>query len=212
VAGPSRTPEEARDRDPSVAKEKLLRLLRLYSYRYDPAGGFRLASGNLSHFYVDCKATTMRGEAMDLVGGLVAAALPPDVHAVGGMTMGADPIAQATAHYSSVRGRPLNAFSVRKEPKGHGLRKWIEGCADPGTAVAVVDDVVTTGGSTVDAIERCRADGLRVGAVVVLVDRQEGGGLDRVRQAAGPGVQVTAIFTLDEIRTPREEHPANLAG
>jgi orotate phosphoribosyltransferase len=182
-----------------VLKGRLLDLLRKYSYRYDPDGGFQLVSGKRSRYYVDCKATTMRGEAMDLVGALVAEALPARVRAVGGLTMGADPIAHAAAHWGSLHDRRLDMFSVRKEPKKHGLRKWIEGCAEPGMAVAVVDDVVTTGGSTVDAIEKCRQEGLEVVAVVVLVDRQEEDGLERIRRAAGSGVPVTAIVSLAEI-------------
>jgi orotate phosphoribosyltransferase len=181
-------------------RETLRRLLRAHSYRHDPAGGFRLASGRQSPYYVDCKVTTMRGDAAELVGALVVRALPPDVTAIGGLTMGADPIALVTAAYCTRQGRALNAFSVRKEPKRHGTRKWIEGPARPGERVAVVDDVVTTGGSTVDAIARCREEGLVVAAVVVLVDRREDDGLENVRRAAGPEVPVTAIFTLDELR------------
>lgn len=195
-----------------MVRARLLDLLRRHSYRYDPEGGFQLTSGKRSRFYVDCKATTMRGEAMDLVGALIAEALPPEVDAVGGLTMGADPIAHAAAHYCSLHDRLLDTFSVRKEPKRHGLRKWIEGCAGPGTAVAVLDDVVTTGGSTVDAIEKCRQEGLAVAAVVVLVDRQEEDGLDRIRRVAGAAVPVTAIFTLDEIRTADERRPGSVAG
>src|SRR5207244_521547 len=115
-------------------------------------------------------------------------------------TMGADPIAQATAAYCTRLGRALNAFSVRKEAKKHGLRKWIEGPAAPGATVAVVDDVVTTGGSTIEALQKCRQEGLAVAAVVVLVDRQEESGLDNITRAAGPGVPVMAIFTLAELR------------
>jgi orotate phosphoribosyltransferase len=184
----------------AIVRTRLLDLLIAHSYRYDPSAPFRLASGRQSAFYVDCRATTMRGEAMDLVGGLVAEQLPADVQAVGGLTMGADPIAVAVASHATRRGRPLDAFSVRKEPKGHGLRRFIEGGVEPGARVAVVDDVVTTGGSTIDAIRRCREEGLEIRAVVVLVDRQEEGGLDAVRREAGPGVPVVAIFTRDELQ------------
>lgn len=182
-----------------MLKGRLLELLRKHSYRYDPNEGFKLVSGKRSRYYVDCKATTMLGEAMDLVGALVVEALPARVRAVGGLTMGADPIAHAAAHHASVHGRPLDMFSVRKEAKAHGMRKWIEGCASPGMAVAVIDDVVTTGGSTVDAIEKCRQEGLNVAAVVVLVDRQEEDGIGRIRRVAGGEVPVTAIFTIAEI-------------
>ena len=94
----------------------------------------------------------------------------------------------------------MNAFSVRKEPQKHGTRQWVEGCAGPGMSVAVVDDVATTGGSTIDAIERCREEGLVVVAAVVLVDRQEEGGLENIRRVAGPDTPVSAIVTLADLR------------
>jgi orotate phosphoribosyltransferase len=181
-------------------RARLLDLLRRHSYRYDAEGRFELASGKRSCFYIDCRATTMRGDAADLIGALVGEHLPGSVAAIGGLTMGADPIAYATASYCTRHGRPLNAFSVRKEVKRHGLAKFVEGCAERGTAVAVVDDVVTTGGSTVDAIRKCRQEGLEVAAVVVLVDRQEDDGLANVQREAGPAVPVHAIFTLRDVR------------
>ena len=175
-------------------------LLARRSYRHDPSAPFLLSSGKRSAYYVDCKATTMRGEAADLVGAAFMEHLPPEAEAVGGLTLGADPIAYAVAAYCTRHGRPLDAFSVRKEAKRHGLRKWVEGCAPRGTAVVVVDDVVTTGGSTIDAIRKCREEGLRVVAVVALVDREEERGHENIVEAAGPGVPVSAIFTLREVR------------
>ncbi len=189
-------------------REQLRDLLRTHSYRYDPNGEFTLASGKRSRFYVDCKATTMRGDAADLVGAAVAEHVPPGVTAIGGLTMGADPIAHATAGYATRHGRPLNAFAVRKEAKKHGTRRWIEGAATPGAKVAVLDDVVTTGGSTIDAIEKCRQEGLEVAAVIVLVDRQEENGLASIRRVAGAGVPVTAVFTIDELRSDAEPRSA----
>jgi orotate phosphoribosyltransferase len=186
-----------------MTRSRLRDLLVRHSYRYDP-GGFQLASGRRSEFYVDCKPTTMRGDAQELVGELIAAVLPPTVQAVGGLTMGADPIAHAVAGWCTRHGRPMNAFAVRKEPKKHGLRKWIEGCADAGTTVAVIDDVATTGGSTIDAVAKCREEGLRIAAVVVLVDREEGG-LQAIRDRLRD-VPVHAIFTR------RELHEAHQAG
>src|SRR5262249_48213139 len=158
---------------------QLLALLVKHSYRYDPTGSFLLASGKRSSYYVDCRATTMRSEAFDLVGAVVGAQLPRDVEALGGLTLGADPIAPATASYCTGHGRPLAYFIVRKEAKGHGLGKRIEGPVRAGTKVAVIDDVVTTGSSTVEAIMRCKEAGLILAAVVVLVDRQEEEGLSR---------------------------------
>ena len=181
-------------------RTRLLELLARHSYRHDPAAPFQLSSGKRSAYYVDCKVTTMRGEAADLIGAAIIDHVPPEAEAVGGLTMGADPIAYAVASYATRHGRVLNAFSVRKEPKGHGLGKWVVGCAARGTPVVVLDDVVTTGGSTIDAIRKCREEGLLVVAVVALVDREEESGRGNIVEAAGPGVPVTAIFTLREIR------------
>jgi len=143
----------------------------------------------------------MSGQAMPLVGAVFAQVLPDGIDAVGGLTMGADPIAHAIAHYCALHGRAVNAFSVRKEPKKHGMRKWIEGSVEAGARVVVLDDVVTTGGSTIDAIRKCREEGLHVVAVMALIDRQEEGGLEAIRQAAGPDVPVRAIFTKSDIET-----------
>lgn len=180
-------------------RTKLLELLVRKSYRRADTPSFRLTSGKLSDFYVDCKMTTMNGQAMPLIGEAFAQHLPDDIDAVGGLTMGADPIAHAIAHYCAVHGRSVNAFSVRKEPKKHGTRKWIEGGVAPGGKVVVVDDVVTTGGSTVDAIRKCREEGLHVAGVLVLVDRQEEGGMEAIRREAGPDIPVRAIFTKADL-------------
>jgi orotate phosphoribosyltransferase len=182
-----------------MVRARLLDLLVRHAYRYDPAAPFRLTSGKQSDVYIDCKAVTMRGDAMDLVGESFAERLPPEVRAIGGLTMGADSIANAIASYASRHGRPLDAFSVRKEAKKHGLGRFIEGPVEARTKVAVVDDVITTGGSTIEAIRRCRAEGLEVLAVVVLVDRQEAGGLQAIQAEAGPAVPVVPLFTREEI-------------
>jgi orotate phosphoribosyltransferase len=148
---------------------------------------------------------------MELVGELVAEQIPPGVRAVGGLTMGADPIAAAVASYSTRHGRALDAFSVRREAKKHGLAKYIEGFVEAGSQIAIVDDVVTTGGSTIDAIRRCRQEGLQLRAVIVLVDRQEDDGLEAIRREAGADVLVHAIFTRDELRAHGDhanKHPS----
>jgi orotate phosphoribosyltransferase len=172
----------------------LLDLLFDRSYRRAESPTFRLSSGKLSDFYIDCKVTTMCGEAMPLVGELIARHLPPGTQSVGGLTMGADWIAAAVAHHCTTHGRRVDAFSVRKEPKKHGTRKWIEGCAAHGSKVVVVDDVVTTGGSTIDAIRKCREEGLEVMSVVALVDREEEGGREAIIREAGPGVPFAAVY------------------
>jgi orotate phosphoribosyltransferase len=120
------------------------------------------------------------------------------VRAVGGLTMGADPIASAVAAVSYSLGRPIDAFYIRKEAKGHGTQKWIEGDkrVRPGTPVAVVEDVCTTGASTLKAVERARIHGLDVHRVITLVDREEGG-----REAVEKEVPFTALFKRSDFRS-----------
>ena len=139
-----------------------------------------LASGRESDFYVDCKRTVLTAEGHWLTGRLLFALtkqLAPQAVGVGGMTMGADPLASAVSLMSHLAQQPLHAFYVRKEPKGHGTNRWIEGLfgVPPGARLAMVEDVVTTGGSTLKAIERVEEAGYGVEAVAALVDRQEGG-------------------------------------
>jgi orotate phosphoribosyltransferase len=158
-----------------------------------------LSSGKPSDFYIDTKQASLTAEGHYLVGRLVLAAirtLVPDARAVGGMTMGADPIASAVSLTSFLEGTPLPAFYVRKEPKGHGTNQWLEGkkALPPGARVAVVEDVVTTGASTLKAVERVRGEGFQVGGVVALVDREEGG-----RSAVeAAGVKLLSLFTRSD--------------
>ncbi len=161
-------------------------------------GDFVLASGRRSQFYFDCKLTTCFAEAMPLIGeafvrAFRAAGTQPV--SVGGLTSGADPIANAIASYSLSEGPVGNMFSVRKDRKQHGTRKWIEGCAE--SPVAVVDDVVTSGGSVIRAIERCLEDELELVHVAVLVDREEGG-MEAIQKIV-PKIPVTAIFKKTEL-------------
>ncbi len=172
-------------------RDRLLELLRTLSYEKKEV---TLASGRKSNFYIDCKQTILSAEGHFLVGNLVFDLLQekaPQVKAVGGLTMGADPIASAVATISWQRQRPLNAFYVRKEPKGHGTQKWIEGDKQvvAGTEVAIVEDVCTTGGSAFKAIERARLHGLVVRHAITLVDREEGG-----RELIEREVPMTALF------------------
>jgi orotate phosphoribosyltransferase len=139
-----------------------------------------LASGLKSNFYIDCKQTVLTAEGHFLVGSLFLGLVrerAPDVRAIGGLTMGADPLASAVSTLSYVAGPPLAAFYVRKEPKGHGTGQWMEGIKSlqPGMPVAIVEDVVTTGGSAMKAIARAREFGLQVRLILGLVDREEGG-------------------------------------
>ena len=167
-------------------------------------GDFTLSSGRRSNYYFDCRVTTCFPDAMPLIGKAFVtefrrAGTAP--RSVGGTTMGADPIASAIAYYSLGDGSALGAFTVRKERKQHGTRRWIEGCVE--SPVAVVDDVVTSGGSVLRAIERIQEEGLAIVHVVVLVDREEGG-MDAIRGLL-PGTPVSAIFTKTELEGLRAE-------
>jgi orotate phosphoribosyltransferase len=177
-------------------KQELTELIYRKSFKYSEEPTFKLVSGRMSQFYVNCKPTTLSPRGMFLVGHLIFEAIKDaQVAAVGGLTFGADPIAVATAFASEIKGQPLKAFSIRKTQKDHGIVKWIEGDLQPGDRVAVIDDVATTGGSTIKAIERAQAEGLKVVKAVILVDRQEGG-LDNIRQHVA---DVSAIITRDEL-------------
>jgi orotate phosphoribosyltransferase len=158
-------------------RDRLLILLTRLSYEQREV---TLASGMKSNFYIDCKQAVLTAEGHFLVGALFNRILSEqvrDVEAIGGLTMGADPLASAVATVSFIAGRPLTAFYVRKEPKGHGTGQWLEGTKSlrPGMPVAILEDVVTTGGSALKAIARVREAGLKVSVILGLVDREEGG-------------------------------------
>ena len=179
-------------------------LAKLLVERSYVEGEFVLTSGRRSNYIFDLKLTTCFAEAMPLVGAafideFARAGTRP--RSVGGLTMGADSIAQAIACHSLVQGPVRDFFIVRKDRKEHGTRKWIEGC--PASPVAIVDDVVTSGGSVLKAIERVKEEGLRIAQVVVLVDREEGG-MAKI-EAAVPGVPVSAVFRKVALERMREE-------
>jgi orotate phosphoribosyltransferase len=165
-------------------------------------GEVTLSSGQKADYYVDAKRALLRAAAFRAVGALaVDAARENDATAVGGMTMGADPI--ACAALAAPGGEELTAFFVRKERKAHGLQRWIEGPPlEPGTRCLVVEDVVTTGGSTVAAVERVREQGLEVAAVLGVVDRLAGGG-DAIAHAAGAPYR--CLVTIDELYPDRPD-------
>lgn len=177
-------------------KNELIALLCRKSFKYSDTPAFKLVSGRMSRFYVNCKPTTMSPRGMFLCGHLMFDAIRDSgASAVGGLTFGADPIAMATAFASELKGQPMNAFSIRKTQKDHGIVKWVEGDLQPGDNVVVIDDVATTGGSTIKAIERARAEGFDVVRAVVLVDRQEGG-IDNIRNHVP---EAKAIICRDEL-------------
>lgn len=141
-------------------------------------GDFVLASGRRSSFYIDARLTTMSGDGLAVIGGLGIdrlAARGWTPRSVGGLTLGADPIAYALSLTAKRRGQSLDAFTVRKQPKDHGTGKRIEGCFAAGDPVVVVEDVLTTGASARDAIKAIESEGGHILGVMAVVDRQEGG-------------------------------------
>jgi orotate phosphoribosyltransferase len=185
---------EAALRDRPVFATKRARLLELLRTRAFQEREVTLSSGLKSNFYIDCKQVSLDAEGASLIGELfhmVIEEVAPNAVAVGGLTLGADPLATATSIISFQLGRPRAAFIVRKEPKGHGTGQWIESTNLPaGSPVVILEDVVTTGASTLRAIERSRAAGLTVLHAVGLVDRLEGG-----REAVTAETPMTTLFS-----------------
>ena len=176
-------------------RERLAGILRRESIR---RGHFVLASGRTSDYYLDCRRTTLHPEGAYLVGVEVLGAIARrgwNPVAVGGLSLGADPIAAATAVVSHLQGTPVAAFLVRKEAKSHGTGQRIEGAPAAGSEVVIVEDVITTGGSSLVALEACREAGLPVAGLVAIVDRQEGGRENLEAQ----GLAVEALFTAREL-------------
>ncbi len=177
-------------------KERLIELLLERSFLYSDKPIFKLASGKMSNYYINCKPTTMDPEGLYLIGNLLYDTVKDwNIKAAGGLTMGADPLAYALAYTSFLKGDPIKAFVIRKEPKDHGTQKLIEGPVNPGERVVILEDVITTGGSTLKAIKAAEDFGLKIGGVVVLVDRQEGG-KERVEAA---GYRVYSIVRKEEL-------------
>lgn len=180
-----------------AAKQTLLDALRAHAL---VIGEVTLASGQTAQYYIDAKRAILRPDVFRATGELVAAAaVELGARAVGGMTMGADPV--ACAAIAAPAGEGLVAFFVRKQRKEHGLQRWIEGPLLPAdTPCLVVEDVVTTGGSTIEAIERIRSEGLRIAGVVAVLDRLAGGG-EAIEAAAGAPYR--PLLTIDELYPDR---------
>lgn len=153
----------------------LIALIRRKALKF---GDFTLASGKKATYYLDCKQVTLAPEGALLIAegilDLLSGGRMPK--AIGGMAIGADPITAAVITMSAVRGTPITGFMIRKEAKGHGTNQYVEGPVEPGDEVVIVEDVVTTGGSSLAAIERAEGFGLKVVRVIGIVDRMEGGG------------------------------------
>ena len=176
---------------------RLKEILLERSYR---KGTFTLTSGKTSDFYIDGKQTTLSAEGAYLCGKLLFDLIAQEkepIQAVGGMTLGADPLVTAVSIVSFLENAPIPAFIVRKEAKGHGTGNYIEGLKnmEPGCRVALVEDVVTTGGTLLKVIDRAEAAGFIVGLIVTIVERQEGG-TDFLKQKGYP---LKALFTREEL-------------
>jgi orotate phosphoribosyltransferase len=177
-------------------KGKLGKMIIARSFKYSDNPPFTLASGKKSNYYFNCKPTTLDPEGMNLIGEIIFNMLKDsDITAAGGLTLGADPIANALSVISYQKGKPIKSFIVRKDLKDHGTKSAIEGNVSPGEKVVIIDDVITTGASTITAIEQAQKAGLIVDKVVTLIDREEGGReniLTRVNN-------VESVFTRTEI-------------
>jgi orotate phosphoribosyltransferase len=184
----------------SMARQELLKLLAHKSFRL---GEFQLSSGSTSDYYIDCRTTTLDARGAQLVGEVFLAEIREqgwEADAIGGLTMGADPIVVAVAVTSGT----MHGFLVRKAEKQHGTGQRIEGFREKGAQVVIVDDVCTTGSSTVQAIEAAREYGFEVVGVMCLVERQDAYGRPNVEKAAAPA-NFISIFTATEVR---KEHLA----
>ena len=185
--------------------QQLLALLARLSFRL---GQFTLSSGGTSDYYIDCRTTTLHAEGGRLTGEAILDLLTAhgiQADAVGGLTMGADPIVSNVATASAWRALSnpsaplLHGFLVRKAEKAHGTGRRIEGFCKPGARVVIVDDVCTTGGSTINALEAAREAGMVIAAVVCIVERQEANGRPAV-EAAAAGAPFLALFTAKDVR------------
>ena len=172
-------------------KEELLEQLKKFAYK---KGEFTLSSGKKSDHYVNCKPVTLTGRGLTLASLLMLKEVETDY--VAGLTLGADPLVSGVSLVSALDGRMVNALIVRKEAKGHGTQAWIEGLLPPkGTKITVLEDVVTTGGSAIKAVEKLRDAGYVVDRVVSIVDRQAGG-KDAMIEAK---LELRSLFQLPEL-------------
>ena len=176
-------------------KNRLAKIILEKSYR---EGEFLLTSGRTTDYYFDCKPTALHPEGSYCIGSLFCEMLARvDVKGVGGMTLGADPLVSAVTVMSYIKKRPLPGFIVRKQAKGHGTNQFLEGLENfkAGDKVAMLEDVVTTGGTLLKACERVRDAGLEIAAVMTVLDRQEGG----TENLAEAGYELRSIFTRADL-------------
>lgn len=177
-------------------KKQLIQLIFEKAFKYSEEPVFKLVSGRMSNYYFNCKAVTLHPQGMHLIGNIIFDMLQDsDVKGIGGLTLGADPIAAAVAYTSYLREKPVEAFVIRKTAKSHGTMQWIEGNIKAGDRVAIVDDVITTGKSTIEAINKAKEAGLDIVKVIALVDRQEGG----KENIEALGFKVDTVITREEV-------------
>jgi orotate phosphoribosyltransferase len=184
----------------SSERQELLSLLATKSFRL---GEFKLSSGGTSDYYIDCRTTTLDARGAQLTGQVFLQEIQSRgwaPQAIGGLTMGADPIVVAAAIASG----KINGFLVRKAEKQHGTGQRIEGFREKGARVVIVDDVCTTGSSTIQAIEAAREFGFEVAGVMCLVEREEAQGRPNVEKAAAPA-QFVSVFTANDVRKAHVE-------
>ena len=178
-------------------REQLLKLLKEYAYR---KGEFKLSSGRISEHYCNCKPVTLSGEGLLLTSCMLLECIKPTVRAVAGLTLGADPLVSGVimASYEAVLHSDLNGLIVRKKPKGHGTGAWIEGpLPEKGSEVAILEDVITTGGSAIQAANKVRDAGYIVNDVIAIVDRQENNEAYDLMESAN--LELTSLYKLEEL-------------
>ena len=176
-----------------ASREDLMNLLARDAYRY---GNFKLSSGQQSNHYVNCKPISLSGQGLALLSVAFLEKIESESVAVAGLTLGADPLVSGVAMAASFFNRSIDALIVRKEPKGHGTEAWLEGPLPPaGSLITVLEDVVTSGGSSIKAVSKLRDAGYQVNRVVSIVNRQEGG--DLAMQSFG--LDLISLFLLKDI-------------
>lgn len=177
-------------------KRRLEELIREKALKVADEPIFKLSSGKMSNYYIDLRTVTLDPEGGYVIGNVVYDLIKDrDVDAVGGLTLGADPISYATSIVSFLNKNPIKPFVVRKEPKGHGTGKQIEGNVKPGERVYILEDVVTTAGSSLKAFRVAKDFGLNVLGIIALVDRQEGGEENIKRE----GLELISIFKVSDL-------------
>ena len=177
------------------SRNEFLALLKEEAYK---KGDFKLSSGRKSEHYVNCKPVTLQGDALMFISWCMFECLDEDCDAVGGLTLGADPLVAGVPIVAAIEERPMDGLIVRKEPKGHGTKAWIEGPElAPGSKVTVLEDVITTGGSAIKAAEKLRDAGYIVENVVAIINRQEGSEADDAMDAAD--LNLISLFMLEEL-------------